>query len=141
MRRGFHRSSLAFFQFFILSLFSYFPIHHRFRCDDLTKWRYGKLSANHDVTDLVPVAITSVDNLADFALPVKNQVPNVTIRPILLLPSKIWYPGLIIRLITLSASKIWYPTLIIRCQKSYRFSTVFALANLLECSIFLISFL
>jgi hypothetical protein len=127
MRQAFSRSSLAFFQFFIPSLFSYFPIHHRLRCDDrskilsfdrlcgwpvghgeLFKWRYGKSSANHGVTDPVPVGITSVDNLADFAPAVKNQVPSVTIQSILLRPSKIWYPGL------LGPSKIRYPGLIIR---------------------------
>jgi hypothetical protein len=53
-------------------------------------------TANHGVTDPVLVGITSIDNLADFAPAVKNQVPNVTIQPILLRPPKIRYPGLII---------------------------------------------
>jgi len=47
------------------------------RRGELFKRRYYKSSANHSVTDPVPVGVTSVDNLADFATAVKNPVPRV----------------------------------------------------------------
>jgi hypothetical protein len=76
------------------------------RLGELFKWRYGKSSVNHGVTNPIPVGVTSVDNLADFAPAVKNQVRSMTIRLILLRPSKIQYPALIIRPIPLLSSKI-----------------------------------
>jgi len=47
------------------------------RRGELFKRRYGKSSENHGVTDPVPVGVTSVVNLADFAPALKNPVPRV----------------------------------------------------------------
>lgn len=44
---------------------------------ELFKRRYDKSSVNHGVIDPVPVGVTSVDNLADFAPTLKNPVPRL----------------------------------------------------------------